>query len=77
MTKHPRLIAWVALAMAVLPAACSQVASGEPKAVTFSVFGDPAEFQAYRSLVAAFEEAHDDIDIVLSHIPSQSDYRAR
>ncbi|MGH2537772.1 MAG: ABC transporter substrate-binding protein [Candidatus Promineifilaceae bacterium] len=77
MTKYTRLIAWAALAMAVLPAACSQVASGEPKAVAFSVFGDPAEFQAYQSLVAAFEEAHDDIDIVLSHIPSQSDYRAR
>jgi multiple sugar transport system substrate-binding protein len=41
------------------------------------VFGDAAEFAAYQSLVEAFEAGHTDIDIDLSHIPSQNDYRTR
>lgn len=49
----------------------------EPAAVSFMVFGDSAEFAAYESLVAAFEAGHADIDITLSHIPSQGDYRKK
>lgn len=45
--------------------------------VRFMVFGDPAEFAAYEQLVAAFEESHATIDIALTHIPSQNDYRQR
>jgi multiple sugar transport system substrate-binding protein len=45
--------------------------------VSFMVSGDPAELAAYQSLVAAFEEAHPEIDVELIHIPSDSDYRAR
>ena len=41
------------------------------------VFGDPAEFAAYEALVAAFEVDHPEIDVVLSHIPSQGDYRTK
>jgi multiple sugar transport system substrate-binding protein len=41
------------------------------------VFGDPAEFAAYEQLVAAFEETHPAIDVELTHIPSQGDYRER
>ncbi|GJM40805.1 MAG: hypothetical protein DHS20C20_10870 [Ardenticatenaceae bacterium] len=45
--------------------------------VSFMVFGDPAERQAYLALVAAFEEAHPEIDIEVTHIPSPRDYRDR
>ncbi len=45
--------------------------------VTFMVFGDPAEFAAYQSLVERFEAVHSDIDIQLEHIPSQGDYRQK
>ena len=45
--------------------------------VTFMVFGDPAERQAYLDLVAAFEEAHPEIGVEMTHIPSPSDYRTR
>jgi multiple sugar transport system substrate-binding protein len=41
------------------------------------VFGDPAERQAYLELVAAFEEAHPEVDVEITHIPSPSDYRTR
>ncbi len=49
----------------------------EPQAVSFMVFGDPAEFAAYESLVEAFEAAQDEVDVTLSHIPSQGDYRTK
>ena len=47
------------------------------EAVTFMVFGDAAEFAAYRSLVDAFEATQPDIDVKLAHIPSPRDYRTR
>jgi multiple sugar transport system substrate-binding protein len=45
--------------------------------VSFMVFGDPAERQAYVDLVAAFHEAHPEILVEVTHIPSPSDYRNR
>lgn len=45
--------------------------------VTFMVSGDAAEFNAYSTLVTAFNESHDDIQVEITHIPSDSDYRAR
>lgn len=45
--------------------------------VSFSVFGDPAEFAAYQALVEAFHTQHPDIEIQLQHTPSQSQYRQR
>ncbi len=45
--------------------------------VVFSVFGDPPEFRAYEELVAVFEEQNPDIDVQLTHIPGQGDYRRR
>lgn len=45
--------------------------------VSFMVFGDPAERQAYLDLVAAFEEAHPEIEVEVTHIPSPRDYRDR
>lgn len=41
------------------------------------VFGDPAEYNAYASLVDAFHEAHPDIHVELLHIPSPQEYRTR
>ena len=61
--------------VSLLSACGSQSAS--PQKVTFSVFGDPAEYAAYESLVAAFSAAHPEIEIELQHIPGQSDYRQR
>ncbi len=52
--------------------------SGEaPAAVTFMVFGDPAELAAYEALVAAFTREHPDIAVQLQHVPDQGDYRQR
>jgi multiple sugar transport system substrate-binding protein len=45
--------------------------------ISFSVFGDPAEKAAYETLVVAFEQHSPQIDVQLTHIPSQSDYRTR
>lgn len=45
--------------------------------VVFSVFGDPPEFRAYEELVAVFEEQNPEIDVQLTHIPGQGDYRRR
>ncbi len=62
------------IAAMLLPlAACNRA----PKPVSFMVFGDPAEYAAYETLVAAFEAEHPEVDIELIHIPSQSDYRKR
>ena len=41
------------------------------------VFGDPAEAAAYEALVAAFEQEHPEIEVMLQHVPSQGDYRQR
>lgn len=51
--------------------------SSKVQAVEFMVFGDPAERDAYQKLVEAFHEAHPEIRIELTHIPSPSDYRVR
>lgn len=48
-----------------------------PESVSFMVFGDPAEFAVYQTLVDAFQKEHEDIIIELIHFPSQSDYRKR
>ena len=74
MLQQFRLIGMFALFVFLL-AACGRQ-SNDPS-VTFSVFGDPAEFAAYENLIAAFHGAHPDIHVQLQHIPSQSDYRQR
>lgn len=54
-------------------AACNRA----PEPVSFMVFGDPAEYAAYETLVSAFAAGHPEVAIELIHIPSQSDYRKR
>lgn len=51
--------------------------SNAPAEVSFMVFGDPAELAAYESLVATFNAAHSDIQVNLSNVPGQNDYRQR
>ncbi|MEM7128318.1 MAG: sugar ABC transporter substrate-binding protein [Chloroflexota bacterium] len=43
----------------------------------FLISGDPADEQAYRSLIDAFSIAHPTIQVNLINIPSQSDFRKR
>lgn len=66
---------WIMLLTMLITAACS--VNGASDTVSFLVFGDPAERQAYVNLVAAFKEAHPEIEVELRHIPSPSEYRTR
>ncbi len=74
MIKQRSIILFILLFIFLL-AACG--GSPDAQTVTFSVFGDPAEFAAYENLVAAFHEKHPEIQVQLQHIPGQSDYRQR
>ncbi|MBK7897265.1 MAG: sugar ABC transporter substrate-binding protein [Anaerolineaceae bacterium] len=51
--------------------------SPSPDTISFMVSGDPAERQAYLDLVAAFQKAHPEILVEVTHIPSASTYRDR
>ncbi|MDJ0755593.1 MAG: sugar ABC transporter substrate-binding protein [Ardenticatenaceae bacterium] len=68
-----RLFSFLGIVFLVFVQGCTP----PPPAVTFSVFGDPAELAAYESLVEAFHEQNPQIKVQLQHIPSQSDYRRR
>lgn len=48
--------------------------SNEPQPISFIMFGDPEELEAYQELVDTFQEAHPDIPVQLRHVPSQSEY---
>ena len=45
--------------------------------VSFMVSGDPQEYKAYESLVAAFEAANPDVEIELRYVPDDKEYRRR
>ena len=49
----------------------------ESASISFMVSGDPAELRAYQTLVDSFREQHPEIQVELTHIPSDRDYRAR
>jgi multiple sugar transport system substrate-binding protein len=66
----------VFLMVFLFTASCGQ-SNGSSNPVSFMVFGEPAELQAFQTLVKAFEEKHPEIPIELIHIPSQGDYRSR
>ncbi|MBK9715348.1 MAG: sugar ABC transporter substrate-binding protein [Kouleothrix sp.] len=67
------------------PAATSAPAAQAPTAapaapdgaISFMVFGDPAEKAAYATLVDAFKQRNPQIDVQLVHIPAQGDYLTR
>jgi multiple sugar transport system substrate-binding protein len=45
--------------------------------LSFMVFGEPAELEAYRALLAGFNTQYPNVKVELIHIPSQSDYLSR
>lgn len=62
------------LSLFLLLVACGKQ---EETAVSFMVFGDPAEREAYQELIDAFHATHPDSRIEMTHIPSPRDYRTR
>jgi multiple sugar transport system substrate-binding protein len=52
-------------------------AAAQSQPVSFMIFGDPAEKAAYEELVTSFMAKRPDIEVKLTHIPGQSDYRKR
>lgn len=62
--------------LGLLLAACSP--TGAPQSqISFIVWGDPAEKAAYERIVQVFRQRHPTIDVLLTHIPGQNDYRRR
>jgi multiple sugar transport system substrate-binding protein len=56
----------------------SQTTTAPPAAaLSFMVFGDPAEVKAYQDLATAFEAKNPGAKVELINIPGQSDYRKR
>ena len=41
------------------------------------VFGDPAEYKAYKELVTAFNNRQNEVEVQLTHVPSPREYRTR
>jgi multiple sugar transport system substrate-binding protein len=62
------------LCLFLLITACRRDRAAE---VTFLVFGDPAERQAYVALVEAFHQAQSEARVSLTHVPSPREYRTR
>lgn len=61
--------------LALLLVSCSSKPTTD--SVSFMVFGDSAEFDAYKALVSAFEDSQTTTTIELTHIPSPREYRTR
>jgi multiple sugar transport system substrate-binding protein len=61
--------------ISILFSACQPGAPGGN--ISFMVFGDPAELAAYQKLVDSFKQQHPEIQVELTHIPGQADYRTR
>jgi multiple sugar transport system substrate-binding protein len=77
----PALLAALVAGSALTGPAAAQDASpgstGPSGAIKFMVFGDPAELEAYRTLVGTFEAANPAVDVELVEVPSMSEYRQR
>ncbi|HRQ41018.1 MAG TPA: sugar ABC transporter substrate-binding protein [Chloroflexota bacterium] len=76
MSYKKSLIAVLLLFLLALTA-CQWGRSDETEKVSFMVFGDPAEYNAYVNLVDAFHQAHPEIRVELTHVPSPREYRTR
>ena len=74
-----RIAAGAALAAALvtLAAACGGDSSGSSASIRFLIFGDPAEINAYRTLIKAFNEEEPDIDVQLVEASDREDLIAR
>ncbi|HEX7878093.1 MAG TPA: sugar ABC transporter substrate-binding protein [Candidatus Eisenbacteria bacterium] len=65
----PMILAALALA--------NPVAALEPTTISFMIWGDPVEKQAYDQLVSSFHAGHPDILVDLIHVPNQNLYIQR
>ena len=74
-----RIAAGAALAAALvtLAAACGGDSSGSSASIRFLIFGDPAEINAYRTLIKSFNEEEPDIDVQLVEASDREDLIAR
>jgi multiple sugar transport system substrate-binding protein len=72
-----RILCVLAASLAVLLSGCGG-SSGEGSAsISFLVFGDPPEINAYRTLIRSFEEAEPEIDVQLIEASDREDLIAR
>ncbi len=76
LSNFQRRMAGLAFLLLLVLSACRSFDSEQEK-ISFMVFGDPAEFNAYQELVDAFHQEHPEIEVELIHVPSQNDYRTR
>jgi multiple sugar transport system substrate-binding protein len=74
---HMMMALLVVLSVAACKAPSAADSPPAPAEVSFMVFGDPAELAAYEKLVTTFNAAHPEIQVNLSHVPGQNDYRQR
>ncbi|HLF73951.1 MAG TPA: sugar ABC transporter substrate-binding protein [Anaerolineales bacterium] len=73
--KYSLIVLCLILAFIILAGCQSATSTGAD--ISFMVFGDPAELAAYRKLVDSFEQQHPEIEVELTQIPGQADYRKR
>ena len=71
------VLAVLLAAAAVAVAACGGSDEAGSGAVSFLVFGDPPELQAYRTLIASFEREQPDVDVQLVEASDREDLLAR
>ncbi|MGH3142777.1 MAG: extracellular solute-binding protein, partial [Gaiellales bacterium] len=73
-----RVLYVLAAGLALLVAGCGGGSSGEASgSISFLVFGDPPEINAYRTLIRFFEKAEPDIDVRLIEASDREDLLAR
>jgi multiple sugar transport system substrate-binding protein len=75
MTRWPKTIQGIAFLFLLFSTACSTLPA--KREVSFIVFGDPAEFNAYKELVDAYNERDNEVQVELVHVPSPQEYRTR
>ena len=70
-----KIFNWAILILPLIIISCSSQSAA--REVSFMVFGDPAEYNAYEELVNAFNISQTEVQVALSHVPSAQEYRNR
>jgi multiple sugar transport system substrate-binding protein len=73
----PRPVSVLAAALALIAAGCGGSSGGPSGSISFLVFGDPPEINAYRTLIMSFKKAEPDIDVQLIEASDREDLIAR
>lgn len=73
--QHSRMSKAIACLLIFL-SSCASPAT-DTQTVTFMIFGDPSERQAYLDLAEEFHRIRQDIAVEITHIPSAREYRTR